>query len=291
MTSSISRDVASASAGVLHWIGSSASSINDANPEDQLRAIIACAVCRDFCPRRALRCRELASAFVKAIGRATLRTLLECGGPLVLLGYLAASRLQMSAPTLARYAQIAVQELRESSASAANREMAASATLLWRIGLLAGAPQRPPLRVDAQAALFASRAKALAALANLEAATAFGTKAITAEDALTDVLDAAAMAGLQDCDFDFACRALRARSYLSNGAHLATKTARRFLLSNQDFDGSFGFFDREIELLRFKSCRPDPRVRVKMPVTLACLWTIAEMESSNYRLFRDVGTR
>ena len=291
MTTSIGRGVAGASAGVIHWIDSSALAIENADPQDRLRAIVICAICRDFCARHARRSRELASRFIRALGGAPLRVLLECGGPLVLLAYLAAKRLRLPAVGLARYAQLAAREFHVSPASRANRKMAASGMLLWRVGLLSSAPLRPPLSVDAQSAIGARKAGANAALTNVEAATGFGTKAITAVDGFSDALDAATMAGLQEYDFDFACRALRARTYLSNGGRLAKKTARRFLLSNQDFDGSFGFFDREIELLRSKSRRPDPRVRVKMPVTLACLWTIAEMEPSNYRLFRDLGTR
>jgi hypothetical protein len=286
VTAARSAAIAAASAGALEWLATVRTPVASGGAQAKLRAVVICAVCRDLATRHERRARSLAREFLRMLDHAPLAALLPCGGALLLLAYLAATRLALPAAGLARYARAAADVLREFRPGSADGDLIASATLLWHLKLIDKQPRMPRVNTDARVFTGAGKPAARAAIGALEAATAFGTARVSVSDALADALDGAAMAGLQDYDLDFACQALRARAYVSNRRGLAAQTALRFLLSNQDFDGSFGFFD---DAMARKVRGIDPRLELRMPVTLACLWTIAEMGLAGYRLFRDLG--
>ena len=288
MSAAKSAAIAAASAGALEWVASVREPIAAGDSRAQLRAVAICGVCRDLAPRHERRTRNLAREFLRMLDAAPSAALLPSGGALLLLAYLAATRFALPAAGLAGYARAAADVLRRSRPELADGDLIACATLLWHLKLIDKQPRRPRVNTDALVFTGAGKPAARAAIGALEAATAFGMARVSVSDALADALDGAAMAGLQDYDLDFACQALRARAYVSNRRGLASQTALRFLLSNQDVDGSFGFFDDAIA----RTVRGiDPRLELKMPVTLACLWTIAEMHLAGYRLFRDLGAR
>ena len=78
---------------------------------------------------------------------------------------------------------------------------------------------------------------------------------------------------------------LRTMKYLNIQNNRSFETGLDFILAQQHPDGHFGYFAQEVPKIR--SSRPDfdELQDLYLPITLSCLWTIAEANSS-FRLFK-----
>jgi len=269
-----SDEVRSAAAAAGAWLDASAANLSDGSLADSMRAAIGSVVATDAgAPSR----RKALDMALERTRVCSLDQLAACGGPLVLLFCLAASRGGAALDgSLARFVDIAATALEENQLASA--DACASACL---VAQLRGQTSR--YGADPSAA------QPVEDVAGVECATRFGTRRIAASPALAVGLEGVAMSRLRRYDFELGCRAARASQYAGIGASLGLATALAFLRAQQDFDGGFGFFDREAAESRSESEADRGASEFKVPATLACLWTLAECCSADYRVFRDIG--
>lgn len=122
-------------------------------------------------------------------------------------------------------------------------------------------------------------------LSAIEAATMFGLVNCNFKPALAALLEGAAMAALRAYDLPLAMRLLRARVYVQPGRSLGLTTGIEFLWLSQCEDGGFGDFDTAVARLAMRGDQHG-ELRLKLPVTLQALWTMAEVEDPSFRLVR-----
>lgn len=122
-------------------------------------------------------------------------------------------------------------------------------------------------------------------LAAIETDTMFGlVKRSVAKPAAT-LLEGAAMASLRAYNLPLAMRLLRARLYVGPGNSLGLESGFEFLRLSQGEDGAFGDFDTALARMAARGDR-NGELRIKLPVTLQALWTMAEIEDPSFRLLR-----
>jgi len=275
-------DLQARAAAAGAWLDASAANLARGSLANALRAAIASVIARDAgAPLER-------DAFAAALARTrSLDDLAACGGPLVLLFGLAAARIGADAGA-------ALRQFVDASEAAfdADRpdrdQFCAAAYLLAQLG---GAvrPLGATQPAEMQTIENDGDRDDLRAIGWVECAAAFGTRRAAAPPALALRLQAAAMLRLKRYEFELGCRAARAAHYADGSITLARAATAAFLRAHQDFDGSFGFFDREAAELRRATRADHAALEFKVPATLASLWTLAEFELANYRVFRDIG--
>lgn len=129
------------------------------------------------------------------------------------------------------------------------------------------------------------RARLLETLGDIETATGFGCVPVSAAPHAGILLEGAAMAALRTYDLPFAMRILRARAYLDDEPSAGLAAGLDYLRLLQCDDGSFGDFDAALRQIAV-SGGEDGDLRLKLPVTLHAIWTIAELEDPDFRLIR-----
>ena len=95
------------------------------------------------------------------------------------------------------------------------------------------------------------------------------------------------MAAFRAYDLPLAMRLLRARLYVQHSRSLGVATGLDFVRSSQCPDGSFGDFETALARMAARG-DPDGEFRLKLPITLQALWTMAEIEDPSFRLLRVV---
>ena len=117
----------------------------------------------------------------------------------------------------------------------------------------------------------------------VEAASRFGTVALSVEDPAPVLLEGAAMAALRAYDLPRGMRMLRARQYIEKVDQGGLAAGLDFVRLLQCDDGSFGDFDTAAAQLAADR-RPDGELTLKLPVTWQSIWTLAELEEPGFRL-------
>jgi hypothetical protein len=120
-------------------------------------------------------------------------------------------------------------------------------------------------------------------LSEIETATLFGLVTRQVEMPLTVLLEGTAMANLRAYDLPRAMRLLRARLYTQPGPSLGLATGFDFIRLSQCDDGTFGDFEAALTRMAARGDH-DEGLRLKLPVTLQALWTMAEIENPSFRL-------
>jgi hypothetical protein len=123
-------------------------------------------------------------------------------------------------------------------------------------------------------------------LADIETSSAFGTTIIQVEPPVPILLEGAAVAALRTYDLPLGMRFLRARRYVHDRSSHGLSAGFDFVRSSQCDDGSFGDFDTALAQMAARGDR-NAILRLKLPVTLQALWTMAELEEPAFRLIRS----
>jgi hypothetical protein len=125
-------------------------------------------------------------------------------------------------------------------------------------------------------------------VAEIETASAFGTRAVITEPASAPLLEGAAIAAFRLHDLPLAMRVLRARLYIDVPDAAGLRMCFHCLQHKQCPDGSFGDYDSALAQIAATGER-DGALRLKLPVTFQALWTMAEYEHPEFRLVRSAG--
>jgi hypothetical protein len=94
-----------------------------------------------------------------------------------------------------------------------------------------------------------------------------------------------ALVGLQRNQLERGAVLLRASNALCPGGDPAIAAGAAFLMMQQRTDGAFGFLGPECQ--RISEIRPDlqPELDVTLPITVAVVWCLAEVLTSDLRLY------
>jgi hypothetical protein len=276
----------------LDWLGSVATQLTENDSPQLLQAYVAAVTCGDLQP-------ELQNDVIKKIERirAKLNSRLEqgltrCNGTTVLLCCVLEHNLWGEMlPALKDYADRAATALDELPASVVAEEFYAARMLLAAVGLFSEPPPSESTFAPDLFSLMMGDEKTTRNLTSrIESLTCYGTYSVKASVELDAVLECLMMAALRRYNMELAGTLLRSLLYLGKREGLAIRTALQFILNSHNADGSFGFFDEEIKQLRKDGPEPYASLRIHLPVSLSCLWTLAEANLENYRLFRDLGS-
>ncbi|HJQ37792.1 MAG TPA: hypothetical protein VKB93_11700 [Thermoanaerobaculia bacterium] len=277
----------------LAWIGEAAELLTERDTPQLLQAYLAAAVCGDMLgesqDEAARQVEDVRARLAGSLNAGFAR----CDGTSVLLGCALESRIfGETLPAFRDYAAAAASALEALPASVSANEFPAAAMLLARLGLLPEPPSpASSYSPDLYSLLTADRKTVRENAARIEALTRYGTRPIETPLGLGEVLECVMMEALRRYDMELACTLLRSLLYLGRRAGRAVDIATHFLLTNETAGGNFGFFDEEIKLLGKKMPEPLASLTIQLPVSLACLWALAEAGLDEYRLFRDLGSR
>ena len=122
--------------------------------------------------------------------------------------------------------------------------------------------------------------------------TAYGTRRVTLDpgDAwLQELLAGLATNFFRQYDFILGCKLLRAMCYLGATDNRYAHALIGFIQLHQRPQGAFGFFGIEEPTLR-KTMLPtfSLDLDLQLPVTVGCLWALAEASNRNWRLYREL---
>jgi hypothetical protein len=118
------------------------------------------------------------------------------------------------------------------------------------------------------------------------AASVFGHRRLQrVDDAVRLAVPAWALASLRQNQLERGVTLLRASNSLCRPGDPSIGAATAFLLMQQRTDGAFGFFGPERQ--RIAEIRPDvrPELDVMLPTTVAAVWCLAEVLTSDLRLY------
>jgi hypothetical protein len=125
----------------------------------------------------------------------------------------------------------------------------------------------------------------------IQVATGCGTRRVTlaADDLwIGELLLGLAMHSLRRYDLQKGCELLRAASALGLGGVEGFHACMDFLRLHQRPEGAFGFFGAEERKLREAAPRVDVETELYLPVTLECVWALAEGLDPGWRLFASL---
>lgn len=141
--------------------------------------------------------------------------------------------------------------------------------------------------------LFQANELAIRMLAtDVAAATAYGQSLPLAETGLLSqlavVLPVWMLSYLRQHNLEIGTLLLRTMNYLHLCEDIAYKIGHNFVLAQQQLDGRFGFFAPEISQLRSIKPRFDEIFDLYLPITVSCLWAIAEATNPDFTLFGSI---
>jgi len=120
------------------------------------------------------------------------------------------------------------------------------------------------------------------------ASTVFGTKKPYCSEATLDMLKTAFSAwtlnSLYEYKLDLGAFLGRTLSYLDSVDSPTLNEVYQFILFQQQPDGRFGYLANEASKMKSKKDFNEKN-DLYLPVTVSCLWTIAEMRNSKFRIF------
>ena len=123
----------------------------------------------------------------------------------------------------------------------------------------------------------------------IAASTACGTASVRmppqARAALHAALPVVMLHTLRQYDLVTGALMLRSLNYLSARRSRSIRCAISFLQAQQQPDGRFGYLAMEASRVE-AALGLDPEVELYLPVTVSCLWALAEVLDAGFRLFR-----
>lgn len=125
-------------------------------------------------------------------------------------------------------------------------------------------------------------------LLRVESSTAVGLRRVdptSASSWLRELLTAIAMHYLRVYDLPRACRVVRALSHLGPPDAACTAECCDYLVAQGMPSGPFGFMGPEVAELTRSEGTFDPCSDLLLPITLDCLWTLAEGTGDGWRLY------
>jgi hypothetical protein len=140
----------------------------------------------------------------------------------------------------------------------------------------------PSQELDGLSRLRGGEESVLHFLADVEICSGFGTAQLALAEPVGTLLHGAAVSAFRTYDLPRGMRLLRAATYVSAPSRTVPLS---FVKSCQCEDGSFGDYATPIAQLRAQD-EPNAELRLKIPVSLQALWTMAEAESPSFRLIR-----
>ncbi len=122
------------------------------------------------------------------------------------------------------------------------------------------------------------------------AATAYGRTVCSRDAALRQklamVVPVWMLSCLREYDLELGALLLRTIGYLGLRRDHVVREGIDFLLVQQQPDGRFGFLGREVARLRTAGARRDAVWTLYVPITVCCLWAIAEASNPRFVLLR-----
>lgn len=277
----------------LAWLGSVTDQLTEDDTPQLLQAYVATVICGDLQPELQPDVRRQTEQIRVKLNSRIEQGLARCNGTTVLLCCVLEYNLWGEMlPALKDYAQRAAAALQELPAAVVGEEFHTAGMLLATIGLSAE-PLHPAATTFAPALsplLMGDEKTTRALTSRIESLTCYGIYPVEEPVGLSVVLECLMMAALRRYNMELAGTLLRSLLYLGKREGLALDTALQFVLHSHNSTGSFGFFDEEIKQLRKDAPEPYASLRIYLPVSLSCLWTLAEARLDDYRLFRDVGS-
>lgn len=130
-------------------------------------------------------------------------------------------------------------------------------------------------------------------LISIAAATAYGQShpSMVEPRALEDMIIALPiwmLYYLRQHNLEIGASLLRAMSYLHLQEDRAFQMGLNFILAQQQLDGRFGFLGPEISQLQSANAHFDEIFQLYLPLTISCLWTIAEATAPGFTLFSSI---
>lgn len=128
--------------------------------------------------------------------------------------------------------------------------------------------------------------------ADIAASTAYGQRPPLAEpkflEQLAVVLPVWMLYYLRQHNLEIGTLLLRTMNYLHLQGDPAFQMGLNFVLAQQQPDGRFGFLAPEISQLRSTKPQLDEVLELYLPITISCLWAIAEVTNPDFILFRSI---
>jgi hypothetical protein len=268
---------ASAAARAAVWLGKAWESRASDDPSLAVDALALAHVCRLLCGGSS----RIAEAAADAIACAVPAPGWSDTNPLTgLIAAVGASREGGAIASSARQYLRLIAELGQDNLAGANGALVHFA--LHGVGSGAPVGALPDVQF-----LYAGDDRRRQFLAGVEAESAFGSRVILAEPPLPALMEGVAIAALRAYDLPLAMRLLRARRYLCDRPSAGTLAGFDFLRFGQCDDGSFGEFDAASAQMAARGDH-DGALKLKLPVTLQALWTMAELEDPDFLLIRSV---
>lgn len=156
--------------------------------------------------------------------------------------------------------------------------------VLARLGLARSTPQANAGSVpSAYDMLTAGPDETQSLVGAVEQASGFGRYRLTEKLGLADALSGVGLGYLASYDLELGCRLLRAANYAGADNCLVQRWGIEFLARHQQPNGAFGFIAMDLS----DDIDPlDTRLiyAYYLPITVACLWTIAELSIPGFYL-------
>ncbi len=143
--------------------------------------------------------------------------------------------------------------------------------------------------------LFLVDESAIASMAAaIAASTAYGKRPPSAQPELLEQLKAVLPVWMlyyfRQYNIEMGTLLLRAMNYLRLSQDKAVEEGLAFVFAQQQPDGRFGFFAPEVSNLRSKGRDLNDLIDLYLPITVSCLWAIAEVTLEGFSLFSFPGT-
>jgi hypothetical protein len=289
MNRSLRYEMSEVAARTLQWLTSVLAELADADTTTVLQAYLSLALCRGLAPHLSAEMVPLLQALRITLSLKHSDDLWQCDSDTVLLCCLVQQNLEgQLLPVFAAYAEESTAVFAPAQTSALTIERYEACLLLHRLGYLPAPTLPVSIWPDNLFALLTGEEEQLHAVATqIAVQTDYGACSIEVPIGLPTVLQASALQLLKTYEFRLGCLLLRALVYIGERETLAMRTARAFIIENQEIDGSFGFLAPEITALSAKSIDYNS-LNLQLPVTLACLWTLAETNPKPYSLHRHL---
>ncbi len=290
MNSTNAYNLSNTSEQIYGWISKIVEELSQNETSLLLKIYILAFLCFDFRKKQVEEIQLLKKIRTKIVNRVDAN-LNECDGVMLLI-FCVIERKMFGGmlPVLRDYASIVSTAIKEVSPTDTIPSYQAARILLYRLDLLPKPlPVNLTLSTDIFSLLTGSEEDGLEIVRKIDFITCYGKYTVESPNGLDIVIESIMMNCLQQYKLEKACNFLRVLSYLGREDSLAIRTAQQFIFTNQEFEGGFGFFDKQIKLLSSKVPEQQARLQIKIPISLTCLWTLAESRLTNYRLFWDIG--
>lgn len=148
-------------------------------------------------------------------------------------------------------------------------------------------------QISSEKNLFQADESVIRALASdIAAATSFGQRFPSVEPALLKqlaiVLPVWTLFYLRQYNLEMGTLLLRTMNYLHLREDIAFQECLNFVLAQQQLDGCFGFLAPEVSRLQSNKSDFNDAFELYLPLTVSCLWAIAEATNPDFILFSSI---